>query len=199
MLLVRERLRGPRALVTRKDSTHVMKSSCAIARRMLRGSRILRGDTTLMERRVRVPRVLVIRDDSIANPQREDAILSMSTIIMDTVAMAMTRGIVTLSGTLNQSAGSTDIHLVQMTVRPATRLGQGHHQLIPPLADLGREKGGIPGHIDMFQIGSIDSRRGIGHTSTSRRILLRQRQNMTDCLPCVLGINMVTLTSYQKV
>jgi len=66
-------------------------------------------------------------------------------------------------------------------------------------ADLGREKGGIPGHIDMFQVGSIDSRRGIGQTSTSRRIPLRQRQNMTDCLPCVLRINMVTLRSYQKV
>ena len=147
MLLVRKRLSVPRALVTRKDGTHMMKSGFAIARRMLRGSRILRGDTTLMQRRLRVPRVLVIRDDSIANPQRDDAIPSMSTIIMETVlvsvALTMTKGIVTLSGTLNQNAGSTNIHLVQMTVRhshlqddmvdmaPATRLGR-HHQLIHP-------------------------------------------------------------------
>ena len=65
MLLLRERLMVSRALVNRKDGADMMKSGCAIARRMPRGSRILKGDTTLMERRLRVPRVLVNRDDSI--------------------------------------------------------------------------------------------------------------------------------------
>jgi len=56
---------GESARVTRKDSAHIMKSGCADASRMLKLSRILRGDTTLMERRLRVPRRLVIRDDCI--------------------------------------------------------------------------------------------------------------------------------------
>ena len=65
MLLVRALEGASRSIVTRQESAHVMKSDYAIARKMLTGSRIHRADTTLIERRLRVPRVLIIRDDII--------------------------------------------------------------------------------------------------------------------------------------